>query len=147
MGTTAAKTDATKTDATKTDATKTDATKTATTTDSKTTATTTAAAAPKAAAIVDLQSAEAAAKFNVQRFEAKAGALAFSFSFTGLSAGKKYDWMCEATSLSPSNPAFRTKMVKGSATTNKAPEPASGDSALWSSLFAAILMIAAVFFY
>jgi len=66
--------------------------------------------------------------------------------FTGLAVGKNYEWMCEATSLNPVSPAFRTAMVKGKAATTAAPEPSS-DSALWSSLFAAILMIAAVFFY
>jgi len=55
--------------------------------------------------------------------------------------------MCEATSLNPTNPAFRTAMEKGTAATKAAPVVATGDSALWSSLFAAILMIAAVFFY
>jgi len=55
--------------------------------------------------------------------------------------------MCEATSLSPVNPAFRTDMEKGTAKTNAAPAPPVGDKTLWSSLFAAILMIAAVFFY
>jgi len=55
--------------------------------------------------------------------------------------------MCEATSLNPVNPAFRTNMVKGSTATNAAPVVSTGDSALWSSLFAAVLMIAAVFFY
>jgi hypothetical protein len=97
---------------------------------------------------VNLQSAATAAKYTIQRFEAKTGALAFSLVFSGLGEGKTYSWMCEATSLSPSNPAFRTAMVKGSTATAAAPAVVSkGDSALWSSLFAAILMIAAVFFY
>jgi hypothetical protein len=65
---------------------------------------------------------------------------------TGLEDGKSYKWLCEATSLNPVNPAFRTKMSEGSAKTSDA-KTTSGDSALWSSLFAAILMIAAVFFY
>jgi len=85
---------------------------------------------------------------NIQRAETKTGALTFSLKFTGLTAGKTYKWKCEATSLSPSNPAFRTAMVEGSTATSQAPkEVTSGDSALWSSLFAAVLMIAAVFFY
>jgi len=104
-------------------------------------------ATPAKTEVVNLQSAATAAKYNVQRSETKTGALAFSQVFTGLGEGKTYSWMCEATSLSPSNPAFRTAMEKGSASTNAAPVVPTGDSSLWSSLFAAILMIAAVFFY
>jgi len=49
--------------------------------------------------------------------------------------------------MNPTNPAYRTAMEKGTAAT-AAPAPVpTGDSTLWSSLFAAILMIAAVFFY
>jgi len=55
--------------------------------------------------------------------------------------------MCEATSLSPSNPAFRTTLEKGSVKTKAKDDTETGDKALWSSLFAAIIMIAAVFFY
>lgn len=64
------------------------------------------AAKPAATAskeIHDLQG-NLAGKYHVQRFEAKAAALAFSFVFDKLSEGKTYSWMCEATSLSPSNP-------------------------------------------
>merc|ERR1712183_319340 len=112
------------------------------------TTTKTAAAPTKAAEPVNLQSASTASKYTIQRHETKTGALAFSLVFSGLGEGKTYSWMCEATSLSPSNPAFRTAMVKGSTATSAAPKVESkGDSALWSSLFAAILMIAAVFFY
>jgi len=84
---------------------------------------------------------------NIQRQETKTGALGFSMQFKGLGEGKTYAWMCEATSLNPSNPQFRTAMEKGSASTNAPPVVETGDSALWSSLFAAVLMIAAVFFY
>jgi len=98
--------------------------------------------------VVTLQSSSTAAKYNIQRFEAKTATLAFSMVFKGLAEGKSYSWMCEATSLSPVNAAFRTAMVKGSTSTTAAAKPTTtGDSALWSSLFAAILMIAAVFFY
>merc|ERR1712100_224858 len=106
-----------------------------------------AAAAPVVKEVVNLQSAATAAKYFIQRFETKTGALAFSLVFSGLAEGSTYSWMCEATSLSPVNPAFRTAMTKGTAATNAAPPKSTGDSALWSSLFAAILMIAAVFFY
>jgi len=110
-----------------------------------------ATAKPAVAAVakepVNLQSASVAAKYHIQRFETKTGALAFSMVFSGLNEGSTYSWMCEATSLSPVNPAFRTAMSKGTAATNAAPPASTGDSALWSSLFAAILMIAAVFFY
>jgi len=106
------------------------------------------AAPAKSAEPVNLQSAATAAKYHVQRQETKTGALSFSLVFKNLGEGKTYSWMCEATSLSPSNPAFRTAMSKGSVSTNAAPAPSgSSDSALWSSLFAAVLMIAAVFFY
>jgi len=108
---------------------------------------TTKAAAPAKAVVVNLQSADTAAKYNVQRSETKTGALAFSMVFSGLAEGKSYSWMCEATSLSPTNPQFRTAMEKGSAATNAATPVPTGSNALWSSLFAAILMIAAVFFY
>merc|ERR1712151_1122895 len=103
-----------------------------------------AAAAPAAA--VTLQSADSAAKYNIIRQTTKTGALTFSMSFTGLTAGKTYGWKCEATSMNPVNPQFRTAMESGSVATKVAPVT-GGDSALWSSLFAAILMIAAVFFY
>jgi hypothetical protein len=55
--------------------------------------------------------------------------------------------MCEATSLSPSNPSFRTTLEKGTFKTFLTVKEEVGDKVLWSSLFAAILMIAAVFFY
>jgi hypothetical protein len=116
-----------------------------TTTNATNKTTTTTAAAPKE--VVNLQSASTAAKYSVQRFETKTAALAFSFTFKSLAEGKLYSWMCEATSLSPTAPKFRTTMEKGSVQTNAAPVVPAGSSALWSSLFAAILMIAAVFFY
>merc|ERR1712138_109027 len=107
----------------------------------------TAAPAAKAAEVVNLQSAATAAKYNIQRQETKTGKLAFSLAFSGLGEGKTYSWMCEATSLNPINPAFGTAMSKGTAATSAAVVVSTGDSALWSSLFAAILMVAAVFFY
>merc|ERR1719486_285224 len=103
-------------------------------------------AATAAAAAVTLQTASSAAKYTIIRQTTKTGALIFSMSFTGLTAGKTYGWLCEATSMSPVNPEFRTKMATGSVAT-KAAADITGDSAIWSSLFAAILMIAAVFFY
>jgi hypothetical protein len=105
------------------------------------------AASPTKTEPVNLQSASTASKYSIQRQEMKTGKLAFSLVFTGLAEGKSYGWMCEATSLSPSNPQFRTAMEKGTAATNAAVVVKTGDSALWSSLFAAVLMIAAVFFY
>jgi len=110
----------------------------------KTTTTTTTA---KTAEVVNLQSAASATKYNIQRKETKTGALSASFEFASLSEGTSYSWMCEATSLNPTNPAFRTAMEKGSASTNAKKVEPKADSALWSSLFAAVLMIAAVFFY
>jgi len=73
--------------------------------------TTTTPAAPKE--VVTLQSASSAAKYNILRAETKTGALTFSLVFDKLEAGKTYKWMCEATSLSPGSPAFRTKMEEG----------------------------------
>lgn len=96
---------------------------------------------------VNLQSSATAAKYFVKRTETKTGALTFSHKFESLAEGKAYEWMCEATSLSPVSPAFRTAMEKGTVSTDKAVVPTVGDKTLWSSLFAAILMIAAVFFY
>lgn len=112
-----------------------------------TNATNATAAAPAAAVVVNLQSASTAAKYSIQRQETAAGKLAFSLAFSGLGEGKTYSWMCEATSLNPIAPAFRTAMSKGTAATSAAVVVSTGDSALWSSLFAAILMVAAVFFY
>jgi len=103
--------------------------------------------APVVKEAVNLQSAATAAKYHIQRQETKTGALTFSLKFTGLAEGSKYAWMCEATSLSPSNPQFRTAMSKGTASTAAAPVVVKGASTLWSSLFAAVLVIAAVFFY
>lgn len=79
----------------------------------KTTTTTPA----KPVEVVSLQSAATAKLYHVQRFEAKAGALTFSMVFKNLGEGKLYGWMCEATSLSPANPKFRTAMEKGSVKT------------------------------
>jgi len=104
-------------------------------------------AAPKATEAVSLQSAATAAKYTIQRQETATGKLAFSLVFSGLGEGKTYSWMCEATSLNPIAPQFRTAMEKGTAATSAPPPVTTGDSALWSSLFAAVLMIAAVFFY
>lgn len=112
-----------------------------------TTANATKPATPVVKEAINLQSASTAAKYHIQRAETKTGALTFSLSFTGLGEGKTYGWMCEATSLSPSNPQFRTAMSKGSVKTNAAPVVPAGASTLWSSLFAAVLVIAAVFFY
>jgi len=53
------------------------------------------------------------------------------------------------TSLNPVNPKYTTGLTKDATaqTTTPATPPVKADSALWSSLFAAIIMIAAVFFY
>lgn len=119
-----------------------------TTNASNTTATPTKSAAKSDAVISELQSPKVGVKYTVQRYEAKTGKLAFSFTFSELLVGKTYGWLCEATSLSPSAPAFRTAMERGSATTSPAPKvEEKGSSALWSSLFAAVLLVVTVFFY
>jgi len=86
-------------------------------------------------------------KYTIKRATTKVKALTFSFEFTELGEGKTHDFMCEATSMNPNNPAFRSGITKGSGkTTAPVVEPVA-DSTLMSSLFAAIIMIAAVFFY
>lgn len=70
---------------------------------------------------VNLQSAATASKYHVKRSETTATKLDFSHVFDGLLEGKTYEWMCEATSLSPSNPSFRTALEKGTVSTNAAP--------------------------
>jgi len=89
------------------------------------------------------------ATHNYQKVETKAEAFTFSLKFSG-SENTKYGWGCQATSLNPNavGAAFKSKAVGGYATTTKAAVVAStGDSALWSSFFAAIIMIVGVFFY
>merc|ERR1712084_124217 len=92
---------------------------------SNSTAAKTPAAAPAAA--VTLQSAASAAKYTIIRQTTKTGALTFSMSFSGLTAGKTYGWKCEATSMNPVNPQFRTAMESGSVATKAAAVP-TGDS-------------------
>ena len=89
-------------------------------------------------------------KFTFQRAETKTTAFTFSLTFSGLSEGKKYAWGCVATSMNPNLmlAEFATAAVGGdSTTTTTPPAKPAGSSALWSSLIAAFIMIAAVFFY
>lgn len=105
-----------------------------------------AAAAPYTTMLTDTT---LSGKFNFQRAETK-DPFSFSLEFSGLSEGKKYAWGCVATSLNPDMMAaeFKTAAVGGDSTTTVTPvvKP-SGSSALWSSLIAAFVMIAAIFFY
>merc|ERR1712203_727621 len=113
-------------------------------------ANTTKDAAPaKPAEVVTIKSKNAAESWNLERKETGLNNdLTFSMEFSGLGEGKTYKWACMATSLNPVNPKFTTDMVEGTAATTAASVVVpDGDSALWSSLFAAIIMIAAVFFY
>lgn len=96
---------------------------------------------------VTMTSASTKQKYTVKRATTTTKALTFSFEFTKLGDGKTHEWMCEATSLNPANPEFRSGISKGSVKTTVKEPKTTGDSALWSSLFAAIIMIAAVFFY
>lgn len=77
-------------------------------------ATNTTAAKPAPVAtsteITNLRQAGVSAKYNVQRQEMKTGALTFSFTFKSLAEGKNYGWMCEATSLNPNLPKFKTPL-------------------------------------
>jgi hypothetical protein len=62
----------------------------------------------------------------------------------------KYGWGCQATSLNPNadNAAFKSKALGGYTTTAKVAVVATtGDSVLWSSFFAMIIMVVGVFFY
>jgi hypothetical protein len=86
--------------------------------------------------------------YNFKRVETK-DPFTFTLKFAA-DENSKYGWGCQATSLNPDakSAAFRSTAVGGSATTAKTPVVApSGDSALWSSFFAAIIMIVGVFFY
>ena len=86
---------------------------------------------------------------NFQRVETK-DPFTFTLKFTGVAEDSKYGWGCQATSLNPDakSAVFKSQAVGGFATTAKTPAPpASGDAALWSSFFAAIIMIVGVFFY
>jgi len=88
------------------------------------------------------------ANYNFKRVETK-DPFTFTLKFAA-DENSKYGWGCQATSLNPDAKAaaFRSTAVGGSATTAKTPVVApSGDSALWSSFFAAIIMIVGVFFY
>lgn len=108
---------------------------------------TTNATTPAAATEADsMTSASTKQKYNVMRATTTTKALTFSLKFD-VAEGATHKWMCEATSLNPSNPLFRSGITKGDGSANKAAVVVVGDSALWSSLFAAIIMIAAVFFY
>ena len=109
------------------------------------------AAAPAASAdpwLSMLSDDSHAANNNFKRVETK-DPFTFTLKFAA-DENSKYGWGCQATSLNPDakSAAFRSTAVGGSATTAKTPVVApSGDSALWSSFFAAIIMIVGVFFY
>lgn len=108
--------------------------------------TTTATSTTKEAA--SMTSASTKEKYTIKRATTTAKALTFSFEFTGLAdGGKTYSFMCEATSLNPTNPQFRSKITEGTGITEKHDHTPTGAANLFSSLFAAIIMIAAVFFY
>jgi len=89
------------------------------------------------------------------RAKVTADNLKFSLTLPG-AEGASLDWMCIGTSLNP-NPEvarFKTAEVTGQTSTNpkkSAPvtsgSEADSDSALMTSLFAAIIMMVAVFFY
>jgi len=90
------------------------------------------------------------------RAKVTAADLKFSIEMPG-AEGATLKWACVGTSANPDADLakFKTTTVSGSTATNPAPAPApaatndtgDADSALMSSLFAAIIMIVAVFFY
>jgi len=89
------------------------------------------------------------------RAKVTADNLAFAITLPG-AEGASLEWMCIGTSLNPNAEIarFKTEEVTGQTSTNpkKAAPVTSGseadsDSALMTSLFAAIIMMVAVFFY
>merc|ERR1711937_561478 len=94
-------------------------------------------------------------EWNMKRAKVTADNLAFELTLEG-KAGASLDWMCVGTSLNPNADVarFETVVVTGSTSTNPPPAPpvssasdGDSDSALMTSLFAAIIMMVAVFFY
>jgi len=55
-------------------------------------------------------------KYHVKRFETNATTLDFTLSFV-VNGGRKYGWGCQATSLNPGDPKFKTDPVTGSVVT------------------------------
>merc|ERR1712084_122003 len=90
------------------------------------------------------------------RAKVTAADLKFSIEMAG-AEGATLKWACVGTSANPQADMarFKTTTVSGSTSTNPKPAPPANnndtdgesDSALMSSLFAAIIMIVAVFFY
>jgi len=95
-------------------------------------------------------------KLNWVRAKVTAADLKFSIELPG-PEGETLKWACVGTSANPDADLarFKTTTVSGSTATNPAPAPPAvktndtddSQSALMSSLFAAIIMIVAVFFY
>lgn len=113
-----------------------------------------AANATKADAVNATEKAEDNLKWV--RAKVTAADLKFSIEMPG-AEGATLKWACVGTSANPDADLakFKTTTVSGSTATNPAPAPKpvatnateDADSALMSSLFAAIIMIVAVFFY
>lgn len=64
----------------------------------------TAAKTTTTAAVTSMTAASTKEKYTIKRTTTKVKALNFSFEFTGLGEGKTHDFLCEATSLNPTNP-------------------------------------------
>lgn len=119
--------------------------------------TTEASASVEASAAASANATEKA-EDNLKWVRAKVTAadLKFSIEMPG-AEGATLKWACVGTSANPDADLakFKTTTVSGSTATNPAPAPPAkatndtgdADSALMSSLFAAIIMIVAVFFY
>merc|ERR1711990_1104575 len=117
-----------------------------------------ASASAEASAAEPAANATEKAEDNLKWVRAKVTAadLKFSIEMPG-AEGATMKWACVGTSANPDADLakFKTTTVSGSTATNPAPAPKpvatnateDADSALMSSLFAAIIMIVAVFFY
>lgn len=113
-------------------------------------------AAEEKAAAANETDAAPEVKLNWVRAKVTAADLKFSIELPG-PEGETLKWACVGTSANPDadKARFKTTTVSGSTATNPAPAPPAtktndtddSQSALMSSLFAAIIMIVAVFFY
>jgi len=103
----------------------------------------------------DTKKADSKSEWKMARAKVTATDLKFSITLAG-AEGASLDWMCMGTSMNPNmhSARYRTTEVSSQTSTNpkkSAPvtstSEASSDSALMTSLFAAIIMMVAVFFY
>jgi len=84
-------------------------------------------------------------KYNVKRYETKTGALDFKADFP-VNGGRKYTWGCQATSLNPGNPKYKTDPKSGSAETEFLVESA-GSMLNIGSVITMLLIFVTIAFY